>query len=179
MRGLGNVARLLMAARQKSRDDARDLPAAIYPSVPVFLALRLSRLWARDFFSLLFFFFFLFFCSRARVIVHFVIIGGIFFFLIFDLLRKNIRYVPRTIVYRVNYCAIIYRLTYPMLTSSIMINRSEFFTRKRKIRHRRIFRVIFFKLEERKESRKKLLILSIEYFLISPYLSLSLSLSPK
>lgn len=83
MRGLGNVARLLMAARQRSRDDARDLPAAIYPSVPVFLALRLSRLWARDFFFLLFFCFF-FFRSRARaMIVHFVISSVEFFFLFF------------------------------------------------------------------------------------------------
>lgn len=66
MRGLGNVARLLMAARQRSRDDARDLPAAIYPSVPVFLALRLSRLWARDFFFLLFFAFSSFARAHAR-----------------------------------------------------------------------------------------------------------------
>lgn len=90
-----------MAARQRSRDDARDLPAAIYPSVPVFLALRLSRLWARDFFFLLFFCFFAFLLSLARTrddCSFRNIVGGIFFpffSLAFSIyLRKNIRYVP-------------------------------------------------------------------------------------
>lgn len=147
MRGLGNVARLLMAARQRSRDDARDLPAAIYPSVPVFLALRLSRLWARDFFFLLFFCFF-FFRSRARVmIVHFVISSEFFpfFSLAFSIyLRKNVRYVsPSTIVYRVNYCAIIYRLTEARVEHNqpIRILRKE---TRRKIQRRRIFQAISF-----------------------------------
>lgn len=89
-----------MAARQRSRDDARDLPAAIYPSVPVFLALRLSRLWARDFFFLLFFSFLLFLLllARTRDCSFRNIVGGIFFpffSLAFSIyLRKNIRYVP-------------------------------------------------------------------------------------
>lgn len=72
----------LMAARQRSRDDARDLPAAIYPSVPFSwrCVYHVYGLETSFFFSYLFIYFFLFLLLLQTVIIRFVIVGGIFVF---------------------------------------------------------------------------------------------------